>query len=138
MNDALAQLHTCLNQETELVQDFITVLEAEAAALTEGGGEQALTESTARKNSYAEKLAQLSERRLALLTQLGYSADRAGLDAAAQEHAQLQAPCRQLYDNARQASELNTSNGIIIDPFLTPNQQTLEPLRSLAGNSHRS
>src|SRR3546814_19528338 len=87
---------SCLNQETELVQDFITVLEAEAAALTEGGGEQALTESTARKNSYAEKLAQLSERRLALLTQLGYSADRAGLDAAAQEHAQLQAPCRQL------------------------------------------
>src|SRR3546814_16112200 len=108
MNDALAQLHTCLNQETELVQDFITVLEAEAAALTAGGGEQALTESTARKNSYAEKLAQMSERRLALLTQLRNSADTDGPDAADQEHTQFQAPGRQLYDNPRPHTQPKT------------------------------
>jgi flagella synthesis protein FlgN len=133
MNDALAQLHTCLVQETELVREFIKVLEAETLALTEAGTEQALAESTAQKNAYAEKLAELSARRQTLLTLLGYSADKAGLDAAALEHPSLQAPCRQLYEGAHQAHELNASNGIIIDTFLTHNQQALETLRTLAG-----
>ncbi|HWK70747.1 flagella synthesis protein FlgN [Pollutimonas sp. M17] len=133
MNDTLAQLHASLHQETELVQDFIKVLEAETLALTEGGGEQALAESTALKNNYAEELAKLSERRQALLTQLGYSADKAGLDSVAQGHPALQAACRQLYDKARQANELNASNGIIIDTFMAHNQQALETLRMLAG-----
>ena len=133
MNHALAQLNTCLLQENELLREFIAILEAETLALTEAASEQALAESTAQKNNYAEKLAEASERRLSLLTRLGYSADKAGLDAAALEHASLQAACRQLYDRAHQANELNASNGIIIDTFLTHNQQTLETLRTLAG-----
>jgi flagella synthesis protein FlgN len=132
MNDALAQLHACLIQETELVHEFIKVLEAESLALTEAGPEQALAESTAQKNSYAEKLAEISERRLALLIQLGYSSDKAGLDAAAMDHASLQTASKQLYDAAHLANELNASNGIIIDTFLTHNQQALETLRTLA------
>lgn len=133
MNDALAQLHACLIQENDLLGEFIKVLEAETLALTEAASEQALAESTAHKNSYAEKLADVSERRMTLLAQLGYSTDKAGLDAAALEHPSLQVVCRQLYDTAHQANELNVSNGVIIDTFLTHNQQALETLRALAG-----
>ncbi|MGB3291162.1 MAG: flagellar protein FlgN [Burkholderiaceae bacterium] len=132
MNDTLAQLHANLQQETALVCDFIKVLETETLALTEGG-EDALLESTTLKNCYADELAKLSERRLSLLTLLGHSADKAGLDSAAQESPALRAACGELYEKARQANELNASNGIIIETFLTHNQQALEALRVLAG-----
>jgi flagella synthesis protein FlgN len=129
----LRDLRTCLETEIALVHEFLAVLDVETAVLTEGRGDVALAETTARKNQYADQLATIGERRQSLLSALGYSADKAGLDAMAQDHPDLRAVCAQLLEKARQASELNTSNGIIIDTFLQHNQQALDTLRSLAG-----
>ena len=136
MNNAVTRLQTCLIQETGLVEEFIAVLEREAAVLLEGGDDKALGASTEAKNTYADQLAAAGEQRQALLKQLGYSADKAGLDALAQAHTALLPLCRSLYERAERANELNVSNGIIIDTFLTHNQQALESLRGLAGISN--
>jgi len=132
MPHALDRLQTVLEQEKSLVQEFVAALETEARVLTEPGDDQALGESTATKNRYAEQLAAIGEQRQALLTTLGYSADKAGLDTLAADHPTLQPLCSGLLEKARQASELNASNGIIIDTFLAHNQQALDTLRSLA------
>jgi flagella synthesis protein FlgN len=129
----LRDLQTCLDTEIALVQEFLAVLELETAVLTEGRGEAALADTTARKNHYADQLAAVGERRQTLLSALGYSADKAGLDAVSHAHPELRASCTLLLEKARQASDLNTSNGIIIDTFLQHNQQALDALRSLAG-----
>jgi flagella synthesis protein FlgN len=129
----LRDLQTCLDTEIALVQEFLVVLDQETAVLTEGRGEAALAETTARKNHYADQLAAVGEQRQKLLTALGYSADKTGLDALSHDHPELRSRCAQLLEKARQASELNTSNGIIIDTFLQHNQQALDTLRSLAG-----
>lgn len=131
MPHALDRLQTVLEQEQSLVQEFIAALETEARVLTEPGDDQALAESTSAKNHYADQLAAIGEQRQALLTTLGYGADRAGFDALASDHPRLQPLCADLLDKARQASELNASNGIIIDTFLAHNQQALETLRKL-------
>lgn len=133
MNNALEQLQDCLNREIGLVHEFIVVLQAEADALTETAANDALTETTRQKNQFADQLAELAETRQALLVQLGYSADKPGLDMATVDHPRLQESCRHLYDKAQQASELNAANGIIVDTFLEHNQRALDTLRILTG-----
>ncbi|QAA92924.1 flagella synthesis protein FlgN [Pollutimonas thiosulfatoxidans] len=133
MNSNIAQLLACLETETSLVNEFIVLLESEAQILAEGGDAEALADSTARKNIYADQLTRANETRLALLTALGYSADRNGLDAAAHDHPSLQSASQHLLERTRIAGELNTSNGTIIDSFLAHNQQALDTLRVLAG-----
>ena len=135
MNKVVSQLQQCLEQEVDLVQAFITVLEDEAQALTEAGDTDALTASTEQKNRYADQLVLVADERHSLLAQLGYSDDKAGLDAAAHDHPALHPSCQALLEKAQAASELNASNGIIIDTFLKHNQRALDTLRVLAGAS---
>ncbi|AEC19300.1 putative chaperon of flagellar synthesis [Pusillimonas sp. T7-7] len=133
MNSTITQLHTCLENETSLVCEFIELLEAEAQVLTDGGHEEELAVSTAKKDAYARQLAQAAETRQTLLATLGHGADRTGLDAAANEYPALRAASDRLLEQTRKASELNASNGAIIDTFLEHNQQALDMLRTLAG-----
>jgi flagella synthesis protein FlgN len=133
MSNTLDQLQSCLQTETALVREFLVVLEAESQALTDGGDETVLGASTATKNSYALKLADIGGRRQSLLVALGHTADKAGLDAVAAQHPALHSLCQDLFTLARQASELNAANGIIIETFLAHNQQALDTLRALAG-----
>src|SRR5690606_23271563 len=127
----IAQLHACLENEITLVRDFIVLLEAEAKILADGGSEVALAASTAKKDVYADQLTKAGETRQALLATLGYSADRAGLAAAAKDHPALRTASEHLLEQTRAASELNASNGTIIDTFLAHNQQALDMLRVL-------
>lgn len=133
MNNAVLHLQKCLEQELDLVQTFITVLEAEAEALTEAGTTDALSDSTEKKNSYADQLMVIADQRQLLLAHLGYSEDKVGLDAAVNDHPSLREPCRLLLEKAQIANDLNTANGSIIDTFLTHNQQALDTLRTLSG-----
>jgi flagella synthesis protein FlgN len=131
----LARLLNCMQQELALVQEFIVALKAEETALTDLGNDAALSDSTARKNMCADQLAAIGQEREALLASLGYSADKAGMDAAARQHPELQAVWDDLYRNAQQASELNASNGVMIDTFLAHNQQAMSTLKAIAGIS---
>ena len=133
MTDTVAQLQASLAHEVNLVQEFIGILEREAEALAQPSGNDVLAETTGQKNGSAERLAQAAETRHALLIELGYSADKAGLEAAAEAHPALQDGASALYKLAGVADELNTANGITIDTFLAHNQQALDTLRSLAG-----
>ncbi|SHI19258.1 flagella synthesis protein FlgN [Pollutimonas bauzanensis] len=135
MNNAVLQLQKCLDHEVDLIQGFISVLEAEAHALIEAGDTDALSASTENKNRYADQLMSVADERQGLLAQLGYSDDRAGLDAAAHDHPALLSSSEALLEKARAAAELNASNGVVIDTFLAHNQQALDALRSLAGAS---
>src|SRR3546814_1176020 len=62
MNSTITQLHTCLENETSLVCEFIELLEAEAQVLTDGGHEEELAASTAKKDAYARQLDRKSTR----------------------------------------------------------------------------
>lgn len=134
MNSTIARLQACLENEIALVSDFIVLLETEARILADGGDEKALEASTAKKDIYADQLIKAGENRQALLATLGYGADRAGLDAAAKDHPALRTASDRLLEQTRIASELNASNGTIIDTFLAHNQQALDMLRVLAGS----
>lgn len=136
MNNVALQLHQCLEQEHDLIQSFIEVLKEEAQALTEGGDTDALAESTEVKNRYADHLLSVANERQGLLVQLGYPADKSGLDAAARDHVELRETCQAVLEKAEAASQLNTSNGITINTFLAHNQQTLDMVRGLIGASN--
>lgn len=133
MNNVVLQLKKCLEHETDLVQQFLAVLEAEALALTDAVTTDALSDSTEKKNRYADQLVLAADERQMLLIQLGYSDDKAGLDAAVAAHPELQAQYQALLEKTQVASDLNTANGSIIDTFLEHNQQALDTLRSLSG-----
>lgn len=133
MNNAVLNLQKCLEKEIDLVQAFIVVLEAEALALTEADATDALSDTTDQKNRYADQLMMAADERQLLLAQLGYSDDKAGLDAAANDHPQLRDHCQLLLEKAQTANDLNAANGSIINTFLAHNQQQLDTLRALSG-----
>ncbi len=131
MSKPLDPLQSCLRQEATLIRQFISVLQAEAQALEQTADTSALIASTQEKNRFYGLLTQAGEERQAQLLELGYSADKAGLNAAAHEHPALEPLCLDLFDLAKQASEMNTSNGAVIDIHMRRNQQALDALRRL-------
>ncbi|RTZ47538.1 flagellar protein FlgN [Candidimonas sp. SYP-B2681] len=133
MDKVVSQLQQCLEQEVDLVGAFIEILKAEAQVLTEVGDIDALSETTEKKNQYADQLMMVGDERQGLLTRLGFSEDKAGLQAAADAYPALSTPCQALLEKAQLASDLNASNGKIIDTFLGHNQQALDTLRNLTG-----
>ncbi len=147
MSKPLDPLQNCLRQETTLVQQFISVLQAEARALEQTADTGALIASTQEKNHFYDLLTQAGQERQAQLLELGYNADKAGLDAAAHAHPALKPLCLDLFDLAKQASEMNTSNGAVIDIHMRRNQQALdalcrlgnrEPLYDASGRTHHA
>jgi len=133
MNSSFQPLQSLLEKELDLVTQFIIVLESEAKALTEANHNDALDASTEKKNNFAERLAQMAQDRCQLLEDLGFSADRAGLDAAAAGSAALHAVCQSLFEKAAYASDLNAANGAIITVYLEQNQRAMQTLRNLTG-----
>lgn len=136
MTDALQQLHACLNQEISLVKEFTQLLEQEAQLLLGAAPTQALSENTAEKNRLADQIAAWDEQRLSLLTALGHSPDKDGLNAIAAQHSEINATCQTLYELADGARQLNDSNGQLIKTFMTHNQQALDTLARLADPGH--
>ncbi len=132
MTNALQQLHACLNQEITLVKEFTQLLEQEAQLLLDAAPTEALTQNTAEKNRLADQIAAWDEQRLSLLTTLGYSPDKDGLNAAAAQHANINDSCQTLYQLADNARQLNANNGQLITTFMTHNQQALDTLARLA------
>jgi len=133
MTATLSDLHTCLKEEIRLMGEFLAALEDEAKVLEEGAAEAALADTTARKNTLADTLAEQAARRNALLGALGCEPDAGGLRAAAELDPSLAGPRQQLLDTTTRAQALNEANGRIIEVFLDHNQRTLETLRRLTG-----
>ncbi|MBV2181177.1 MAG: flagellar protein FlgN [Castellaniella sp.] len=128
--DALLQ---CVDEQSELLNDFIQTLEAEGAMLLETPSNEALGTLTTRKNDYARRLGELDQARAAALSGLGHADDRAGIDAACEAHPNLRPVFDALFARAEQASTLNQANGQILKSFMDHNQQALDTLRTLMG-----
>lgn len=131
----LDELRHCLRQETDLVLQFIALLENEAGVLADGAAHDALAPITEQKNEYAVQLEKQAAQRNACLAKLGYGIDKAGLEAAIGDYPDLFEAVRQLLECTAQASILNTGNGRIITRVLSHNQQALDVLQHLTGRS---
>lgn len=127
-------LHNCLKTELELATQFIAILEQENQILLEPAtNDQALADITQQKNLHAEKLIAAGNDRETALKALGVEPTREGLEQVVALNPELRPTFTDLMAAATQASELNASNGLIIDTFIAHNQQTLETLRNLVG-----
>jgi len=127
-------LQQSLETELDLVQRFMGILQNEASALAQPDHGEALETCTRQKNECIEQLIQAGQARESSLRELGYSTDRAGLEAASADH-QLDETCATLLELGRQAGELNASNGVIIDTYLKHTQQAFQTMRQLIGGS---
>lgn len=125
-----------LDTELALVQRFIDILHAEAGALEQADHGEALDATTRKKNTCIAQLTKAGHARENALLALGYSADRAGLEAAVSAHPELAASCENLFKLGQQASELNASNGVIIDTYLKHTQQALQTMQHMVSSSN--
>ncbi|WP_298017676.1 flagella synthesis protein FlgN [uncultured Castellaniella sp.] len=128
--DALLQ---CVDEQSELLNDFIQVLEAEGALLLETPSNEALGALTTRKNDYARRLSELDQARAATLASMGQADDRASIDVVCALHPDLRPAFDTLFERAAHASALNQDNGQILKTFMEHNQQALDTLRGLMG-----
>lgn len=133
MNTAPQALQTALETELALVQRFLEVLQTEAAALEQPDQGEALTASTQEKNACITQLVEAGQAREKALAELGYSADRPGLEAAGAAHPQLAETSKMLFELGQEASELNAANGAAISTYLRHTQQALQAMRHLVG-----
>lgn len=128
--DALLQ---CVDEQSELLNDFIQVLQAEGALLLETPSDEALGALTVRKNDYARRLGELDQVRATTLADMGQTDSRAGIDAVCALSPDLRAAFDTLFERAARASTLNQDNGQILKTFMEHNQQALDTLRGLMG-----
>lgn len=134
MNTEADALLRCIEQQSALVREFIQTLEAESTLLLETTPNDTLEALTARKNEYAQRLADLDRDRAQHLGRLGFGSDRDGVEAAIFAHPTLRDPFDTLLQLAAQARELNQQNGQIIDIFLASNRRAIDTLRTLMGD----
>lgn len=124
-----------LENELVLVRRFIDIVRAEAVALEQHDQADQLNNSTQEKNACIEQLAAAGKARENALRELGYTANRTGLEEAAQAHPQLHDTSAQLFQLGQTASELNAANGAAIDVYLKHTQQALQALQPLVGGA---
>lgn len=113
--------------------EFLQILQDEAKVLEEGATEQALTNTTARKNATADQLMEVAQVRNSMLQSMGFASNGPGLAEAAQQHPSLADARQALVNVTEQARSLNEANGRIIEVFLEHNQRALDTLRRVAG-----
>lgn len=130
---SLPTLKAGLQQEVDLVGQFLAALESETKNLLTPESNESLNESTRTKSALASQLEAATQARDALLTQLGYGMGKAGLDAAARNHPEVRELVAELVQQAEQARQHNSSNGYIVETYLKYNQQALDTLHSLTG-----
>lgn len=125
------KLLRCVQAQSDLLDEFIQALEAESVALLDDPSNLALAELTQRKNDYAQRLAQLDQDRVCILTELEQSDDAAGIVAICAVYPELRTTFDALFERAERAGRLNQDNGQILHTFMEHNQRALDTLHSL-------
>ena len=130
---AIQALQACLQAETQAVERFAALLEAEAEALTERAAFDNLPALTDGKNQLAQELTELAKRRNGILSEMGLPADHAGTEAAVSQHPVLRSAWQTLQADVAQARQLNLRNGTLIDTHARHVQHSLDSLRAATG-----
>jgi flagella synthesis protein FlgN len=129
--DNTAQLLACLLEEDAMILEFTALLEDETIALSDRRSFETLQAITERKNEFAVRLSELSNRRDALLGEVGLPPAHEGTHQAAAGHAELAGPWKTLLDHSAVAAGINERNGALIDMHLRYTEEALDALRSL-------
>lgn len=130
---SVESLNQCIQQQLKLLADFVQLLTTENQALLADPSNQDLVEITTHKNDYARRLASLDSKRTALLADLGYADDAAGINSAMAAHPALKSAFNDLWQLADQAETINNENGQLLSIFIEDNQRAIGTLRSLMG-----
>ena len=113
--------------EAQQIQQFVDLLEEEQSSLKEGSTE-ALPSIAEQKQNLAAQLNNLARRRNDLLLILGHTADRAGMDAWAEEYPQAADEWSKTLALATKAREINHLNGKLIQMRMQHNSRALDIL----------
>ncbi|OZI75208.1 flagellar protein FlgN [Bordetella genomosp. 12] len=130
-----AALARCLETETALIEQFLSALQAESAALLDRKAAQALQDAAQHKEALADQLVAASQERDRILAAMALAPGHAGTDAAAGAHAELAPLWQRLQDHAAQARDANQRNAILLEVNLRYTEQTLQALRRLGSQN---
>lgn len=132
--DTDASFGAAIRAEYEVFQEFQRTLQHEHAALMQGETER-LLQLAPRKSELIEKLSVFSAGRNRMLQGAGLENTPAGI-AALLDALSVDAATRKSWNEllalAREAEQVNSSNGILIETHLRHNQQAMAVLRSAA------
>lgn len=125
----------CLEKHVCLLRDFLQVATDEYALLLDNFEPQQLAQSTHRKNDFLTAMQQLEQQRNYLLGQMRLSPDATGLKEFTRRHPEHAVAVDQIIQLSAKADQQNSNNGVLIEAFLTSNQQALDTLSALAGKN---
>lgn len=134
--ETTAQLLSCLLDEDATILEFTVLLDDETNALTDRHSYETLQAITERKNEFAVRLSELSNRRDTLLAELGLPAAHEGTGLAAEKHAELAEPWKMLLAHSAAAAAINERNGALIDMHLRYTEEALGALRTLTASTN--
>lgn len=125
----MAALQQTVAAEAQTVAQFVDLLKLEQASLSSGNTDE-LPAYAEQKMGFAARLNALAAQRNAALAALGFTADRAGVDAwCAQHPGDAATAWAAVLSLAADARRLNRLNGDLIQIRLRYNAKALEALR---------
>ncbi len=130
-------IDSLLAEERALTRSILGVLLSEREALSTGHPE-VLGELVPQKNKLFEQLADLTRQRQVALAQLGFTADRVGMETWLGRQAngkRLRGEWLALLADLQNAKETNRVNGRLIDDQMRINRQTLDVLMHASGRT---
>ncbi len=122
-----------LLDEKNTIQIFIEILKKEEDALVQGKIDD-VDFLASDKTRLVEKLTQLGEQRSQYLLSQGLSTDSAGMNEWLEKHVDAQTLWNELLQLAKNAKQINQTNGLVISAQLQHNQRAFSALQSAAGN----
>ena len=134
MKPDAAAFSELIQAELEGFQEFHRVLQRNRPRSIEGDVDQ-LLQLAPHKSELMEKLSGFSAERNRWLTATGLENNASGIAAlmdAIQADAETRESWRELLDMAREAEQINRTNGTLIDTRLRHNQQALSVLKTAA------
>lgn len=135
MVGATSTFITNLEAERRAFSDFAELLQTEHEALMRGDIDR-LASLAQMKSDKVISLSKMEEQRNRFLSSAGFSPDQHGMDAWLRAHANESPQSIKIWQEmlakARQAQQLNASNGAMIEQKLSHNRQALAILQSAA------
>ncbi len=131
------EFYAVLMDEKNTIQGFIEILKKEEDALVQGKIDD-VDFLASDKTRQVEKLMQLGEQRSQYLLSQGLSTDSVGMNEWLAKNVINHSDVQTLWDEllllAKNAKEINQTNGLIISSQLQHNQRAFSALQSAAGN----
>lgn len=127
----LIAIQQCLQEEIAAMAALSALLKKEQSALVDGDV-ALLNETTLHKGKIVGSISELEKKRLSRLSELGFSADQAGMQAYLQQATVVSGVAgdwEHLLQLSEQAKEDNRTNGILINRQLARNQAALGVLQ---------